>query len=466
MPDTQHVEVLVIGSGEAGKFLAWTVAKAGRKAVLVERGVLGGACPNVACLPSKNFIYSARVASLANRGAEFGLEFQTLRIDMTQVQRRKRLMVEDQHQLHLDRTAASGAELVMGAARFIAPRTAEIALNSGGTRRIEGERVFLAVGTRASMPEIAGLADAAPMTHVEALELDRLPAHLLVIGGGYVGLELAQAMRRFGARVTVIEHEPQLAAHEDPDVGAALLELFRDEGIDVLLGTQVERVEGRSGNKVVVHTKDGRGERVVEATDLLVATGRHANTDGLGLEQTGVELDPRGYIRVDQRLRTTAPNIWAMGDCAGSPLFTHVSYDDFRVVHAQLTGGDRTTTNRLIPSCMFTDPELARVGLNETEARHAGIGYRLAKLPMSGVLRTWTVSEKRGFMKMLIAKDSDQILGFTGFGFEASELMVAAQTAMIAKLPYTALRDAILAHPTMAEGLVGLLGQVEPSPPG
>jgi pyruvate/2-oxoglutarate dehydrogenase complex dihydrolipoamide dehydrogenase (E3) component len=460
MSDVETYEILVLGSGEAGKYLAWTMAKAGHRTAMVERKWLGGSCPNVACLPSKNLIYSAKVAALAKRGAEFGLDMDSLAISMAGVQRRKRMMVEGLHQMHVDRQAASGAELIMGDARFVAPRTAEVALNDGGTRTLAADRVFLALGSRATMPDVTGLAAAHPMTHVEALDLDRLPQHLIVVGGGYVGLELSQAMRRFGSQVTVIEAGPQLAGREDPDIGAALLELFHDEGIDVLLETHVSRIEGRSGQKVRVHAKDVHGERILEGTDLLVATGRAANTDGIGLEHTGVELNDHGYIKVNERLQTTAANIWAAGDCAGSPQFTHVAFDDFRVVYENLNGGHRTTRNRVIPFCMFTDPELARVGCNESEARRDGVEYRLAKIPMADVLRTRTVSEARGFLKMLIGANSDEILGFTAFGFEASEPMAAVQTAMVGRMPYTMLREAIFTHPTMSEGLIGLLASV------
>ncbi|MGB0062383.1 dihydrolipoyl dehydrogenase family protein, partial [Candidatus Binatus sp.] len=452
----------VLGSGEAGKWTAWTMADEGRRTAMVERRLLGGSCPNVACLPSKNVIYSARIASLARRGAEFGLEMDQLRINIAGVQQRKRMMVEAEHQFHAKRTADAGIALLLGEGRFVAPKTVEVALNDGGTRRIFGERVFLDLGSRSTMPNVPGLAAANPMTHIELLDLDRLPGHLIVIGGGYIGLELAQAMRRFGSRVTVIEAGAQVASREDPDVGAALLELFHDEGIDVLLDTQIARVEGLSGDKVRVIAKNARGERVVEGTDLLVATGRTPNTNGIGLEQVGVELDERGYIKVNDRLETTAANVWAMGDCAGSPQFTHVAYHDFRVVRDNLKGGKRTTMDRLVPFCMFTDPELARVGRNESEAKRDEIEYRIAKFPMANVLRTHTIAEPRGFMKMLIGKDSDQILGFTAFGIEASELMAAVQTAMVGRLPFTVLRDAIFAHPTMSEGLVYLLQQIAP----
>jgi pyruvate/2-oxoglutarate dehydrogenase complex dihydrolipoamide dehydrogenase (E3) component len=298
------------------------------------------------------------------------------------------------------------------------------------------------------------------MTHIQLLDLDRLPQHLIVIGGGYVGLELSQAMRRFGSRVTLIERSPQIASQEDADVSAAMLELFHDEGIDVLLGTEVIRVEGLSGQQVRVHVKDANGERVIEGSDLLVAVGRVPNTLEIGLDKTGVELDARGYIKVNERLETTAPSVWAVGDCAGSPQFTHVAFDDFRVIRDNLDGGNRTTLNRLIPYCIFTDPELARIGLNETQAKSRGVEYRVVKIPMEIVFRAETLSEPRGFLKMLIEKDSDRILGITVFGVEASEPMATVQTAMLAGLPYTALRDAIFAHPTAAEGLVRLLASV------
>jgi pyruvate/2-oxoglutarate dehydrogenase complex dihydrolipoamide dehydrogenase (E3) component len=459
MANVEKYDDLIIGSGIAGKFAAWT-RDSRRRTAIVERGLLGGACPNVACLPSKNLIWSAKVISLARRGMEFGLKTDSLSVDMAAVQHRKRSMVRELRKAHEDHTKTSGAELIYGTARFVARRTVEIELRDGGTRTIQGDHVFLDLGSRAAIPEVPGLADATPMTHVEALDLERLPRHLIVLGGGYVGLELSQAFRRFGSDVTVIEHGPQLASREDPDVAVALKDLFVDEGIEVLLDSTVRRVEGHSSDRVRVYVNDPRGDRAVEGTDLLVATGREANTNGIGLDIAGVQLDERGYIKTNERLETTAENIWAMGDCAGSPQFTHVGLDDYNIVQTNLSGGNRNNRNRLIPFCMFTDPELARVGKNEVEARRDGIQYRLARLPMAEVLRTQTISEARGFMKALIAKDSDEILGFTAFGFEASELMVAMQTAMLGHLPYTVLRDAILTHPTMSEGLAQLLAKV------
>jgi len=379
---------------------------------------------------------------------------------MKGVLNRKRRMVEGEVQAHLDRFKATGAELIKGEARFVAPKMVEVRLNEGGSRTITGNRVFLDLGSRSTIPDIPGLAAAKPMTHVEALDLDRLPEHVIVLGGGYVGLELSQALRRFGSAVTVIERGQQIATAEDADVAQALLENFRSEGIEVLLNTRVREVEGLSGQNVRAVAENGQGQQTIEGTHLLVATGRTPNTQGIGLDAAGVELDARGYIKVNERLETTAPDVWAMGDCAGSPQFTHVAFDDFRVVRDNLNGGNRSTRDRLIPFCMFTDPELARVGLNESEAKRRGLGYRLAKLPMAAVLRAVTLGETRGFVKMLIDTQSDRILGFTSFGIEASEMMAAVQTAMLGGLPYTLLRDAIFTHPTVAEGLVFLLASV------
>lgn len=457
--DTQRCDVLVLGSGEAGKYLAWTQAKAGQHAVVIERELVGGSCPNVACLPSKNVIYSGHVAALARRGAEFGVRTGSLRIDMEAVRERKRRMVADLVEVHRKNYAASGAELVMGEGRFVAPRTIEVNLQDGGQRRYAAHRVFLDLGTRAALPPIDGLQQAQPLTHVEALELGAVPDHLLVLGGGYVGLEFAQPMRRFGAEVTVIEQGPQIAGREDPDVAQALLEALRSEGIAFRLGGRVERVEGRSGERLRLHVAGGEGPAVVEGSHLLVAAGRTPNTRGIGLEENGIALDERGYVRVNDRLETTAAGVWAMGDCAGSPQFTHVAYDDFRVVRDNLQGGHRSTSGRLVPYCMFTDPELGRVGLSETEARKAGLRYRVARLPMAAVLRTRTVSEPQGFLKALVAADSDQVLGFTALGFGAGELVAVVQVAMQAGLPYTALRDGVFTHPTVAEGLTVLFAQ-------
>ena len=460
MSQTERYEMLVLGSGIGGKILAWQMAKSGHRTAVVERKLIGGSCPNTNCLPSKNEIWSAKVADLVHHADRFGIVTGSVATDMKRVLARKRDMVDGLIAMHLDQYKASGAELIMGTGRFIAPKTIEVNLNDGGTRVLTGDRVALNLGTHAAIPDIPGLAAAKPLTNVEALELDRLPDHLVVIGGGYVGLELAQAYRRFGSRVSIIETGPQLASREDSDVAAALLEMLRDEGIAVHLEAKVLGVQGRSGQTVSLQLRTPSGDQTIEGSDILVAAGRTPNTAGIGLEVAGVALDPRGYISVSDRLETSAPDVWAIGECAGSPQFTHVSEDDFRIIWDNLAGGDRTTRGRLVPYCMFTDPPLARVGLSEAEARHQGIAVRVAKLPIVTVLRSRTTSETRGFMKALVAANSDRILGFIMFGADAGEVMAVVQTAILAGMPYTGLRDAIIAHPTMAEGLGGLFSNV------
>ncbi|MEA3027418.1 MAG: hypothetical protein QOF91_2703 [Alphaproteobacteria bacterium] len=456
---SQRLQNVVLGGGEAGKYIAWELARSGQRVAVVEKGLIGGSCPNIACLPSKNVIHSAKVVDLTRHASMFGLRPGPWTLDMAAVRQRKREMVDGLIAIHKARFEANGLEFLLGEGRFVGPRTVEVQTGAG-TRRLEAERLFLNLGTHAAIPDIHGLSDAAPLTHVEALELDRLPAHLIVLGGGYIGLEMAQAFRRFGSRVTVIEQAPQLASREDPDVADAIRAIFADEGIEVVLEAAIDAVDGRSGDRVAVRLRTPAGERRIDGSDLLVAAGRTPNTHGIGLECAGIELDLRGYVKVNERLETTAPGVWAMGECAGSPQFTHVAYDDFRVVRDNLTGGLRTTRDRLIPYCMFTDPELGRVGLGEAEAERRGIAIRVARLPMSSVLRARTIGETRGFMKALIDARSDRILGFTMLGSGAGEVIAAVQTAMLAGLPYTGLRDAIFTHPTMAEGLGVLLAGV------
>ena len=462
MSQPERFDILVLGSGEGGKYLAWHMAQSRHHTAVVERQLIGGSCPNTNCLPSKNEIWSAKVAELAGRAAEFGTVVGPRSVDMARVRQRKRDMVEALIALHLDRFQASGTELIMGTGHFVAPKTIEVRSNDGSARVLEGERVFLNVGTHATIPDIPGLVAAKPMTHVEALELDRLPEHLVVLGGGYVGLEFAQAYRRFGSQVTVVERGLQLIGREDCDIADALLQVFDNEGIDVWLSAETQRVQGLSGERVSLIVRTPQGEQPLEGSDLLVAVGRTPNTAGIGLEAAGVELDARGYIKVNDRLETTAPDVWAIGECAGSPQFTHVSFDDFRVIRDNLAGGRRTTRDRLIPFCIFTDPPLARVGLNEREASRLDVAVRVAKLPMSAVLRTRTISEMKGFMKALVDTDSDRLLGFTMLGPEADEVMSIVQTTMLAGMLYPGLRDAILTHPTMAEGLVFLLANIPP----
>jgi len=455
-------EALILGSGAGGKLLAWHLARSGRRVAVVERQWVGGSCPNVNCMPSKNEIWSANVAYVARHAAEFGTTTGRVAIDMVRVRQRKRDMVDDQIAGHLRHYKDSGAELIMGSGRFVRPKRLEVRLNDGDTRVLAADQIFLNLGTHATIPDVPGLQAASPLTNIEALELDRVPPHLIVLGGGYVGLEFGQAYRRFGSRVTIIQHGAQLLSQEDRDVSGEMQRILRDEGIDCLVAALTLSVHGRSGEGVTLAVRTPAGEQRIEGSDILVAVGRTPNTAGIGLQEVGVELDPRGYVRVNERLETTAADVWAIGECAGSPQFTHASVDDFRIIRENLAGGSRNTRDRLIPYCVFTDPPLAHVGLSEGDARRQGVIVRVAKLPMSEVLRVQTIGERPGFMKALISEGDDRILGFTMIGPEAGEVMAAVQAAMLAEMPYPKLRDAVLAHLTMAEGLGPLLSKVPP----
>jgi pyruvate/2-oxoglutarate dehydrogenase complex dihydrolipoamide dehydrogenase (E3) component len=460
MAQPEPFDTLVLGSGTGGKLVAWHMAQGGRRTAVVERKWIGGSCPNIACMPSKNEISTARVAHLVRHASEYGWTISPGAIDMAIVRKRKRDMVEDQVAAHVQNYKTSGAELMMGSGRFVGPKTIEVSLNDGGTRLLAGDQVFINVGTHAAMPNVSGLEAARPLTHIEALELDYLPPHLIVLGGGYVGLEFAQAYCRFGSRVTVIEQGPQLMGREDRDVAQEIQQILVGEGIELLLNAEVTVVGGRSGEGVSLKVCTKSGERTIEGSDILVAAGRVPNTSGIGLEQAGVALDERGYIRVNERLEASASGVWAIGECAGSPQFTHVSEDDFRIIRDNLAGGNRSTRDRLIPYCVFTDPPLAHVGLSEGEAERQDVAVRIGRLPTSAVLRAQATGEKQGLMKILVGANDDRILGFTMIGSEAGEVMAVVQTAMLAGLSYTRLRNAVLTHPTMAEGLGFLLANV------
>jgi pyruvate/2-oxoglutarate dehydrogenase complex dihydrolipoamide dehydrogenase (E3) component len=460
MSQAEHFDTLILGSGQGGKLLAWHLARSGKRVAVVERQWVGGSCPAVACLPSKNEIWSARVVYLTRHAGEFGAVTGPVTIDMGKVRARKRAMVERENAFHMEAYRSSGAELIMGSGRFVGPKSIEVQLNGGGTRLVSGDQVVVNVGTRATVPDVPGLHRAEPLTHIDALELDRVPAHLIVFGGGYTGIELAQAFRRFGSRVTVIEHGLQLMGREDEDISQEMLGVLRDEGIDVIFGAEAIAVEGRSGSDVRVLLRTDAGEQTVEGSDILVAVGRTPNTAGIGLEEAGIGVDDRGFVRVNERLQASAPGVWAIGEVAGSPQFTHVSVDDFRVVRDNMAGGDRSKSDRLIPYTVFTDPPLAHVGLRERDAEEQGIAVRVAKLPMSHVLRTEATDETKGFMKVLVGANDDRILGFTMIGSDAGEVMAVMQTAILSGFAYQSLRDTVFTHLTVAEGFGPLLSGV------
>src|SRR5580698_9570661 len=449
-------DLLILGSGAGSKLLAWTFAGRGQRVAVVERKYVGGSCPNIACLPSKNVIHTAQVAHNVRHSEEFGITIDRFQIDMPAVRNRKRKMVQGLVDTHLALYEQSGAELIMASGKFVGPKVLEATLPDGTKRLLAGKNVVIGTGTHALIENIPGLASAQPLTHIEALELDIVPEHLIVLGAGYVGLEFAQAMRRFGSKVTVIDRNHRVIHREDDDVTEGLQNLLEDEGIELVLGAKIKSVSGVSAQSVRVTVEQNGQERFLDGTHLLVASGRVPNTKDIGLELAGVELTKNGYIKVNERLETTAPGVWAVGEVAGSPQFTHISEDDFRVVRDNMLGMKRVTTGRQVPFCLFTDPEFGRIGMSEKEAKKKGLAYRLFKVPMTHVLRARSLMETRGFLKCLVERDSDTIIGFAAFGVGAGEIMACVQVAMLGGLPYIALREAVLAHPTIPEGLVAL----------
>jgi pyruvate/2-oxoglutarate dehydrogenase complex dihydrolipoamide dehydrogenase (E3) component len=445
----EKFDFLIFGGGKAGKTLAMEQAKAGKKVAVVEAGMIGGSCINVACIPSKTLIRSAEVAHTIKNTAEFGVTVDSVRHSIDLVRDRTARVVAEMVATNKAGFNASGFDLILGWGRFVAPKTIQVETENG-VRMLTGDQVFINLGTVADIPDVPGLAEADPITHVDALKLGELPTRLIVIGGGYIGMELGQAFRRLGAEVTIVERGPRLAPREDVDVSEAILKILNSEGVDVALSAYDLTVSGRSGDRVTVHCADGRS---FEGSHILVASGRKPRTANIGLELAGVEVDERGFVKVDDRLRTTAPDVWAMGEVAGTPMFTHASLDDYRIVKSAMSGGDRTTKDRTIPYCVFIDPEFARIGKNETDMAKDGADYRVANLPVDVIPRARTLSLRKGFMKAIVARDSDIILGFSMLGVNAGEVMSVVQMAMQGGLPFTALRDGIFAHPTITEGL-------------
>jgi pyruvate/2-oxoglutarate dehydrogenase complex dihydrolipoamide dehydrogenase (E3) component len=457
----ERYDAVIIGSGQGGKPLAHALAGAGRRTVLVERRAVGGSCVNFGCTPTQTMIASARVAHLARRARDFGVDAGPVRVDALAVRARKRHVVErfrEGARRSLEET--SGLELLHGHARFCAPDMVELHGPDQRYLRLSAPIVVIDTGTRPMLPSVDGL-DAVPYLDSGSVqELEEVPEHLLILGGGYIAVEYAQMFRRFGARVCLVEQASQLLQGEDEDVARAVADLLREEGVEVLLDAAVRRVERVGDRRVRLHADTPAGEHVVTGSHLLVAAGRRPNTDDLGLAEAGVATDEHGFVKVDARLATSVPGVYAIGDVTGGPAFTHVSYDHFRVLKANLIdGGDVTTEGRLVPYVVFTDPELGRVGLTERDARAAGGDVRVAKMPMSHVARAIETGETRGFLKAVV-DGSGRILGVAVLGAMGGELMSALQIAMMAGLPYTALRDGVFAHPTFAESLNNLFADL------
>jgi len=458
MTPEDRYDAIVIGTGQAGKPLARALGAAGMRTAIVERGHVGGTCVNVGCTPTKTIVASARIAHLARRSADFGIEAGDVRVDLARVVRRKDEVVtsfRDGSRQRLEQ--ASGVDLVFGDARFTGPKRVTVAEVGGGERVLSAERVFVNAGTRPRIPDLDGLDDVPFLTSATILDLETVPEHLIVLGGGYVGVELGQAFRRFGAEVTIVQRGEQILPHEDADVAEALMEILCEEGVKVLTGSEATAVspDGSGGVRVSVESPDGSS--TLEGSHLLVAVGRVPNTVGLGLDAAGVAVDDRGYVVVDGRLETDVPGVYALGDVKGGPAFTHIAYDDYRVVEANLLGdGNATTRERLVPYTVFTDPELGRVGMTEREAREKEREVRIATLPMASAARAIERGETRGFMKAVVDGKTDRILGFAILGIEGGEIASVVQVAMMGDLPYTALRDGVFSHPTLAESLNNL----------
>lgn len=457
---TQY-DAIVIGAGQAGGPLAGALAKAGRKTALVEREHVGGTCINEGCTPTKTMIASARVAYLARRGADYGVHTGPVSVDLARVRQRKREIVTSFRTGNERGLAAAGVEVVRGEAKFTGPSAIQVHLAAGDDRNLIAPLVVINTGTRPARPSLPGLETVPALDSTSIMELDTVPDHLLILGGGYIGLEFGQMFRRFGSRVTIVQHGGQLLAREDADIAAALTQILREDGIDVLLGTDASGVRRTENGLLELAVRTAAGERTLTGTHLLLATGRVPNTERLNLGAAAVATDGRGFVRVNDRLETSVPGVYAAGDVKGGPAFTHISYDDYRILRTNLLeGGSATTVDRLVPYTVFTDPQLARVGLGEDEARRQKISVRVARMPMSYVARALEVDESRGLMKALVGSD-DRILGFTVLGIEGGELMAAVEVAMMGRLPYTALRDAVFAHPTLAESLNNLFATLQ-----
>ncbi|MEH1165227.1 FAD-dependent oxidoreductase [Micromonospora sp. CPCC 205539] len=457
----EEFDLLVVGGGKAGKTLSMDAARSGRRVAMVERGMIGGSCINVACIPTKALVTSARAARLLRGSAELGLVVEDHRVDLDLLRAHKQDVVEGMVAANRQQFLDSGLHLVIGEARFVGPRTVRVSLADGGDRLLRGADVVINTGTRPYLPSVPGMAESGVLTSDSLLHLDRLPARLVVLGGGTVGVEFAQMFASFGSTVTVIEGGPQLLTREDPDVGDALMRVLLADGIDVRVGVTVARVDRTVGGTARVTLDDGS---LVTGDEVLVAAGRTPVTEGLGLDAAGVRLSDRGFVVVDEHLRTSAERTWAAGDVAGSPQFTHASLDDCRIIRANLAGEQRSTTGRLIPYTVFTTPELARVGLTETEARRAGYDVQVAHLPVAAIPRARTLRQTEGMWKAVVDAGTDQILGAALLGAEAGEVITSVQLAMLAGMPWTALRDAIITHPTMAEGLNLLFASLQSRP--
>jgi pyruvate/2-oxoglutarate dehydrogenase complex dihydrolipoamide dehydrogenase (E3) component len=461
----EKYDAIVIGSGQGGTPLSIALARAGQRTAMIERIHVGGTCINEGCTPTKTMVASGREAYLARRSVDYGVCTGPTSVNMVEVRQRKRDIVNSFRTSGERRLVDGNVDLIEGEARFTGPKRLEVRLNgSDKTVQVSASTIFINTGARPADPPLPGLDSVPHVNSTTIMELDEVPEQLLVLGGGYVGLEFGQMFRRFGSEVTIVQRGARLMGREDADIAEAVAGILDEDGITVLLNASAERVQQADDGSIRLVVSAPDGEWLLSGSHLLVAAGRQPNTEALNLEAAGVKTDSRGFVRVNDRLETDVPGIYAMGDVAGSPAFTHISYDDFRILCANLLeGGDRSRKDRLVPYTMFIDPQLGRVGLSEEEARAQGRNIRVAKIPMSYVARALEVDEARGMVKAVVDADTDQILGCAVLGIEGGEIMAMLEIAMMGRLPYTALRDGVFAHPTLAELLNTLFATLEPA---
>jgi pyruvate/2-oxoglutarate dehydrogenase complex dihydrolipoamide dehydrogenase (E3) component len=451
-------DAIVIGSGQGGNPMAFALADHGWTVALIEKAYLGGTCVNTGCTPTKTMVASAQIAHYARNSARWGVKVGGVQVDLPAVVSLKNAVVEHFRNGNERKVEQRpNLHLYRGHARFIAPRKLQIADDI-----IEGERVFINVGTRPDPPRIEGLETAGYLTNESLMELQEVPEHLIVLGGGYIGLEFGQMFRRFGSRVTVIQRGSQLLPREDPDVAEALQKALEAEGVEFCMNSVAMKVEGQPG-RITVAVATGERTSAITGTHLLAATGRRPNTDDLGLDKTGVALDSRGFVKVNDRLETGAPGIWALGDVKGGPAFTHISYNDYQIAYANIVDGQNLSIeNRYVPYSLFTDPQLGRVGMTEKEARATGRKLKIGTYPMNGVSRAIERSETTGFMKIIVDAETDRILGASILGAEGGEVVQILGVMILANAPSKLLKGAVYIHPTLVEGLFGLMESVVP----
>lgn len=455
---TTHYDAIIVGGGKAGKTLAMDLAKAKKKVAMIEEGMIGGTCINVACIPTKALVASAKVAHIAKKAGDFGVEVKDIKLDFPKIKARKQAIVNAMRDMNLKMFLDSGMDLFIGKGTFIGPKKLEITLSEprDGQKKIQisGEQIFINTGALPFIPPIPGLKEVGALTNAEIMELDTIPKQLLIMGGGYIGLEFAQMFRRFGSEVTIIERSPTFLPAEDRDVADAVKQILEDEGIKILLNYEILRAEGNPEKVTLVLRDANQNEIRVDGSKLLVSVGRIPNTQDLNLTATNVKTDQRGFIEVNEFLETSAENIYALGDVKGGPQFTHLSLDDYRIMKYNLAHPEkkRSTQGRYVPYTVFIDPELARIGLTETQALAQGYQIKIAKLPVAAIPRAKTLGETKGMIKIIIDAKTDKMLGGAILATEGGEVMASLEIAILADLTFTFLKDGMYAHPTIVEG--------------